>query len=367
MQTAIIVSALAGAWLASNPPVPQLPPLPKTALGTIRQQVRRAKPELAAQPTLDDYHQSPFQPSEIVERVHSLESDRAWAELCKELTLLPDDDLELYEDEIRKPEHLRHLACGPPLLARIAAYWKVAERELAVVHPLSGFGTLPSASFAIDTSKDSILRDGDLPPGEIALTFDDGPHVTRTPRVLQILADAGIKATFFEIGRNAAAHPEISRRVLAAGHTVGSHTFSHPNMSRLPEPHAEIEMESGDTAVSLALGLKPGQLPFFRFPYGARTEPEQDFVQRHGNTTVFWNMDSQDWKIRDPHRLFVNVLAELDRAQHGIILFHDIHEQTVIVLPHVLAELRARHMTTVVLVAAAAKPGARAAGPAWER
>jgi peptidoglycan/xylan/chitin deacetylase (PgdA/CDA1 family) len=113
--------------------------------------------------------------------------------------------------------------------------------------------------------------------------------------------------------------------------------------------------------------MKPGQLPFFRFPYGAKTAPEQTFVQRHGNTTVFWNMDSQDWKIRDPHRLFLNVLAELDRAQHGIILFHDIHEQTVIVLPHVLAELRARHMKTVVFVAAAAKPGAPAAGPAWER
>jgi peptidoglycan/xylan/chitin deacetylase (PgdA/CDA1 family) len=367
MQTALIVSALAGAWSAASPPLPAALPAAPVTLGTIRQQVRRAKPELAAQPTLDDYHQSPFQPSEIVERVHRLESDRAWATLCQELTLLPDDELELYEDEIRKPDHLLHLVCGPALLARITAYWKAAERQLADVHPLSGFGPLPSAPIAIDTSKDSILRDGDLPPGEIALTFDDGPHLTRTPRVLQILADAGVKATFFEIGRNASAHPEIARRVLAAGHTVGSHTFSHPNMARLAEPHAEVEMESGDAAVSLALGLKPGQLPFFRFPYGAKTASEQGFVARHGNTTVFWNMDSQDWKIRDPHRLFLNVLAELDRAQHGIILFHDIHEQTVIVLPHVLAELRARHMKTVVFVAAAAKPGAPAAGPAWER
>ena len=184
----------------------------------------------------------------------------------------------------------------------------------------------------VDTIKGPILHDGDLPPGEIALTFDDGPHATRTPRVLQILATARIKATFFQIGRNAAAHPDVARLVLAGGHTVGSHTFSHPNMSRLAEPHAEVEMESGDASVSAALGLRPGELPFFRFPYGANTKPEQTFVQRHGNTTVFWNMDSQDWKIRDPHKLFLNVLAELDRAQQGIILFHDIHEQTVIVL-----------------------------------
>jgi peptidoglycan/xylan/chitin deacetylase (PgdA/CDA1 family) len=358
MAVGLIPLAIGGVLLAASP---------SSGLGTIRQQVRRAKPELSVLPTLDDYHQSPYQPSQIVERVHGLESDRAWAELCQELALLPDDELELFEDEIRKPEHGKHLACSPALLVRIAAYWKEADRRLAAVHPLSGFGVLPSVAITLDPSQDGILRDGDLPAGEIALTFDDGPHATRTARVLKILADAGVKATFFQIGRNAAAHPEIARSVLAAGHSVGSHTFSHPNMTRVAEPHAEVEVESGDASVSLALGLKPGTLPFFRFPYGARTAPEQAFVQKRGNTTFYWNMDSQDWKIRDPHLLFVNVLSELDRAQHGIILFHDIHEQTVIVLPHVLAELRARHMRTVVFVAAPPKPGAPPPTPSWER
>ena len=357
MLTRLVSLAAGGVLMAAVPPAP---------LGTIRQQVRRAKQELSVQPTLDDYHQSPFQPSQIVERVHLLESDQAWAELCQELTLLPDDELELFEDEIRKPEHTKRLACAQALLRRTDAYWKEAERRLASAHPLTGFGPLPSVAVAVDTSKDGILRDGELPAGQIALTFDDGPHPTRTVRVLQILADAGVKATFFEIGRNASARPEIARRVLAAGHTIGSHTFSHPNMARLPEPHAELEMESGDASVSAALGLRPGELPFFRFPYGAKTPSEQSFVQRHGNTTVFWNMDSEDWRIRDPHKLFLNVLSELDRAKHGIILFHDIHEQTVIVLPHVLAELRARHMKTVVFVVAAAKAGAQPSPP-WER
>jgi peptidoglycan/xylan/chitin deacetylase (PgdA/CDA1 family) len=364
MLMRLVPLAVGGALLAAAPAVA----LPAAApLGTIGQQVRRAKQELSARPTLDDYQQSPFQPSQIVERVHLLESDQAWAALCRKLTLLPDDELELFEDEIRKPEHAKHLPCAQLLLRRTEAYWKEAERQLAAAHPLTGFGTLPSIVVAVDTGKDGILRDGDLPPGEIALTFDDGPHATRTARVLQILADAGIKATFFEIGRNAAAHPEIARRVLAAGHTIGSHTFSHPNMSRLPEPHAELEMESGDASVSAALGERPGELPFFRFPYGAKTASEQSFVQKHGNTTVFWNMDSEDWKIRDPHQLFLNVLSELDRAKQGIILFHDIHEQTVIVLPHVLAELRARHMKTVVFVAAAAKAGTPPPSPPWER
>jgi peptidoglycan/xylan/chitin deacetylase (PgdA/CDA1 family) len=350
----LVALALTGSLLAAAPPQPY---------GTVRQQVRRAKPELLGQPTLPGYHESPYQPAEIVERIHALESADAWAELCRELTLLPDDELELFEDAIRKPEHARRLPCADRLLARVGAYWRTAERNLATAHPI-GAVTLPSRRVGVDTTKDPVLTDGHLAADEIALTFDDGPHATRTTRILQILAAAHVGATFFEIGRNASAHPEIARSVLGAGHTIGSHTFSHPNMTRVEEGHAESEVESGDASVSLALGLRPGQLPFFRFPYGARTPPEQTFVSRRGNTTVFWNMDSQDWKIRDPHRLFLNVLAELDRAKHGIILFHDIHEQTVIVLPHVLAELQARHMKTVVFVAA---PSAAPAVPSWER
>ena len=145
-------------------------PAPSPTLGTLRQQVRRAKPDLSVRPTLDDYHQSPFQPSQIVERVHLLESDRGWAELCQELTLLPDDELELFEDEIRKPAHAAHLPCANALLLRTAAYWKDAEHRLALAHPIGPVATLPSIAVVVDTSKDGILHDGDLPAGQIALT-----------------------------------------------------------------------------------------------------------------------------------------------------------------------------------------------------
>jgi len=360
----VVVASLLFAWpvppgLAAPAPT-RTPASGPGALGTVRQQVRRARQELSAHPTLADYHQSPFQPSEIVERIHALEDERAWAELCRELGQLPDEDLELFEDEIRRPEHARRLACSQPLLLRIGSYWKAAEHRLATAHPIAAPAVQPSVSVKVIVDPDGIVSDGHLPEGQIALTFDDGPHPTRTPRILQILAAAGIKATFFEIGKNASAHPDVARQVVAAGHSVGSHTFSHPHMTELSERHAEMEVEAGDASVSLALGTRPGQLPFFRFPYGAKTALEQGFVEKRGNTTFFWNMDSQDWKIRDPHRLFLNVLSELDRARHGIILFHDIHEQTVIVLPHVLAELRARHMKTVVFIPAPTAPGPHA-------
>jgi hypothetical protein len=244
--------------------------------------VRGAKVELARRRDLADYHESPLQPSEIVERIHLAGSAAAWTELCRELKALPDDELELFEDAIRKPEHTRRLACAGALLSRIDAHWRGATRRLAATHPIGPAPPLPSRTVVVDPLADRVFHDGKLPDGTIALTFDDGPDPLRTPRVLKILADAGVKATFFEIGRNAAAHAEVARAVRAAGHTVGSHTFSHPNMSRLDEAHAETEMESGDASVSLALGVHPGDLPFFRFPYGAKTPGEQSFVNRQG-------------------------------------------------------------------------------------
>jgi peptidoglycan-N-acetylglucosamine deacetylase len=328
-------------------------------LGTLRTQVRRAKRELDTSKELRDYRASPYHPTAIVERIHTLESGAAWDELCGELALLPDDELELFEDEIRKPEHARHMRCASVLLARIDAHWKAAARQLGEAHPLptAAGAKLESVAVPVDVSRPHELDTGDLPEGEIALTFDDGPHATRTPRVLAILAAAGVKATFFEIGRNAAAHPELSRAVRAAGHSVGSHTFTHPDLPKVPEAHAEAEVESGEASVALALGLAPVDLAFFRFPYGAKTPAEQAFVSRRGNSSFFWNMDSEDWRIRDPHRLFVNVLQQIDRVHgRGIILFHDIHEQTVIVLPHVLAELSARHLKTVVFVPVGQRP-----------
>lgn len=310
-----------------------------------------------------EFHASDLHPGAIVERVHALESGAAWRELCGELSALPDAELELFEDEIRDARHRPALECASTLLARIAAHWKRAERVLAESHDpnhvsLLGVARPPSVAVTIVVTRDQIVTGENFPYGQIALTFDDGPHPTRTPRVLEILAEAGIRATFFEIGKNAAQFPEVSRQVFAAGHSVGTHTFSHPDLPQISEPRAEAEIESGEASVIAALGLRSGVLPFFRFPYGAKTLDEQGFVQKRGNATFFWNMDSQDWRIRDPHQLFLHVLGEVDRAQRGILLFHDIHEQTVIVLPHVVEELAARGFSTVVFVS-----GTRAATP----
>src|SRR4051812_48446701 len=100
---------------------------------------------------------------------------------------------------------------------------------------------------------------------EVVLTFDDGPWPGNTPAVLKALADQCTKAVFFPIGKHAGWHPEILKAVVAAGHTVGSHTWSHKDLTKLPEQEAKDELEKGIAAVSIALGNQPIQ-PFFRFP-----------------------------------------------------------------------------------------------------
>src|SRR5689334_13036108 len=130
MSTCFVAVALGAALLAAGPgvpPTPGAPPAPGAPLGTVRQQVRRAKADLASHASLPEYHESPFQPSEIVERIHALQSEQAWAELCRELAALPDDELELFEDTVRRPEHARHLPCASKLLGRVDAYWKASE------------------------------------------------------------------------------------------------------------------------------------------------------------------------------------------------------------------------------------------------
>src|SRR5450830_221057 len=111
---------------------------------------------------------------------------------------------------------------------------------------------------------------------EIVLTFDDGPWPGTTERVLKALADNCTKALFFPIGKHSGWHPEILKQVAAAGHTIGSHTWSHKDLSKLTPEEAKNEIEMGIAAVSIALGNQPVG-PFFRFP-ALRHPPDRKSV-----------------------------------------------------------------------------------------
>src|SRR6266849_4885630 len=162
---------------------------------------------------------------------------------------------------------------------------------------------------------------------EVVLTFDDGPWPGNTPAVLKALADQCTKALFFPIGKHAGWHPEILKQVVAAGHTVGSHTWSHKDLSKLPEQEGKDEIEKGIAAVSIALGNQPVG-PFFRFP-ALRHPPELVKYLGERNVGIFsTDMDSFDFKMRKPEQVIASVMKKLEKRGKGIILMHDFQQAT---------------------------------------
>ncbi|MGH6683226.1 MAG: polysaccharide deacetylase family protein [Pseudolabrys sp.] len=184
---------------------------------------------------------------------------------------------------------------------------------------------------------------------EVVLTFDDGPWPGNTERVLKALADQCTKAIFFNIGKHAGWHPEIVKRVAAAGHTIGSHTWSHKDLTPLTDEEAKAEIEKGIAAVSIALGNKP-VAPFFRFP-ALRNPPEMVKYLGTRNIAIFsTDMDSFDFKMRRPEQVIKSVMTKLAKHGKGIILMHDFQHATSEAAPELLKQLKAGGYKVVQVV-----------------
>jgi peptidoglycan/xylan/chitin deacetylase (PgdA/CDA1 family) len=184
---------------------------------------------------------------------------------------------------------------------------------------------------------------------EVVLTFDDGPWPGNTERVLKALAENCTKALFFPIGKHAGWHPEILKEVVKAGHTVGSHTWSHKDLSKLSDEEAKAEIEKGIAAVSIALGNKPVG-PFFRFP-ALRHPPEMLKYVGTRNLGVFsTDLDSFDFKMRRPEQVVNSVMKKLEKHGKGIVLMHDFQHATAEAVSDLLKKLKAGGFKVVQVV-----------------
>ena len=176
---------------------------------------------------------------------------------------------------------------------------------------------------------------------EVVLTFDDGPWPLNTPSVLKTLAEECTTGIFFPIGKHATYYPEILKQVAAAGHTVGSHTWSHANLNnkKLSEQQDKDEIEKGFSAVKWALGTAPS--PFFRFP-ALQHPPAMVTYLGERNIGIFsCDLDSFDFKASKPQQVIDTVMKKLDKLGKGIILMHDFQKHTAIALPTLLRRLKA--------------------------
>ena len=179
---------------------------------------------------------------------------------------------------------------------------------------------------------------------EVVLTFDDGPWPGNTPAVLRALRDECLKATFFEIGEHATWHPEITKQVLAAGMTLGTHTWSHKDLARNPYAkdieQAKAEIEMGFSAVHLAAGA--GKVaPFFRFP-ALQHPPQLMSYLAERNVGVFsTDIDTLDFKLHKPEDVIKSVISQLEKHGKGIILMHDFKHHTAEAMPELIRQLKA--------------------------
>jgi peptidoglycan/xylan/chitin deacetylase (PgdA/CDA1 family) len=187
----------------------------------------------------------------------------------------------------------------------------------------------------------------DFPAKCLFLTFDDGPHRKFTPQILEMLKQRGIKAGFFQVGErlgeidakgNAKLYTTeaIDASILAAGHVLGNHSYSHPFLPKLSDEKRKAEIDSTNQLLTKVLGSKP---VLFRPPYGAKNKALLAEIEADGMKSVMWNIDSLDWAKQFPEEITQEVLKQLEHTKRGIVLFHDIHGHTVEALPTILDEL----------------------------
>ena len=198
-----------------------------------------------------------------------------------------------------------------------------------------------------------VIDRGGYRPGLVALTFDDGPDPVWTPRILDQLKALGVPATFFVVGENAVAEPDLVRRILADGHELGNHTYTHPNLGAMSVEGTRLEVEGTERAVEAFTGR---QMRLFRAPFFGDAEPttvdEIEPVleaQRLGYTSVGLHVDPLDWQQPDAATIVERVVAGVqskDEYSGGqIVLLHDAggdRSQTLAALPGIVAQLRAK-------------------------
>jgi peptidoglycan/xylan/chitin deacetylase (PgdA/CDA1 family) len=188
---------------------------------------------------------------------------------------------------------------------------------------------------------------------EVVLTFDDGPWPQNTPAVLKDLADECLKATFFEIGEHAVWHPEITKQVVEAGQTVGTHTWSHKDLAKNPYASdlekAKQEIEMGISAVHMAAAGAP-VAPFFRFPDLQHPPQLLAYLGERNIATFSTDIDSFDFKIHKPEQVIKSVMTKLEKRGKGIILMHDFQHGTAEAMPELIRQLKAGGYKVVHMV-----------------
>lgn len=232
-------------------------------------------------------------------------------------------------------------AASAPVGSSLKADDPVALSPVAWMRPRNPAG-LAGRDIYVSSADDIALANK-----EVVLSFDDGPVPGKTESILATLDEFGVKATFLMVGEMAQAHPDIAKKVIADGHSVGSHTYSHPNLRALSFDRALAEVSRGASAVSKATD---DGASFFRFPYLSDNSRLRQMVSDRGMVIMDVQIDSKDYFKDAPAVVASRTMAALRHRGSGIILMHDIHRRTAAMLPALLTQLKAEGYKVVHLV-----------------
>jgi peptidoglycan-N-acetylglucosamine deacetylase len=196
--------------------------------------------------------------------------------------------------------------------------WPYITIASAAAASYAGYATMASASQLYGRT---VTHGSD--PGQMALTFDDGPNDPHTMHLLDVLAKHNAKATFFLIGKYVRQRPEIARAILSAGHEIGNHTYSHPNLVLVSAARLRVELEDCQKSVEDALGTKT---TLFRPPFGGRRLNVLRTARKMGLSPVMWSVTAYDWSATSAEAIVAKVTGRVDsrrKPQGEIVLLHD--------------------------------------------
>lgn len=273
-------------------------------------------------------------------------------ELCQALIKRTDAELFLCENQITDIENKNLIAsCRSQLNQRLAEVQMKRNEGLDQESKRN-----QRIAFEIqyrDLRKGYTAVTGDVKHKEVILTFDDGPGVTSTYQILKILNQYKIKSHFFMLGSAVQKNPSLAKQVAQQGHSIGNHSYSHPDFNTISFDQQNGEFEQTNDILKKIVGAFD---PFFRFPYGSRSREMKSVLNQKGWAEFFWSVDSNDWRkinadgtTRTNMQVINETIRELDKRGRGLVLFHDIHMRTAELLPRFLDEINRKGYKIVLL------------------
>jgi peptidoglycan/xylan/chitin deacetylase (PgdA/CDA1 family) len=206
---------------------------------------------------------------------------------------------------------------------------EISDLVEAMQKPESDTRTPQAQNIRPSPGPDGNITGRTFPPNTWALTYDDGPHATRTDAILALLKEHNVKATFFQLAQGIKSHPGPANRVKAAGQELANHSYSHADLTKQGAAGLQKEIVQSTQEQSDFFGIRP---KFFRCPYGAGTNNStiRQMIADQGMIHVFWNVDTLDWQDKNPTSVYERTRKQMSiEKNRGVILYHDVHPQTI--------------------------------------